>query len=427
VSDSPFATLDAVAMSTDTSTANIDPNTGESTAPAQQPSGGQSRGQAQPQRARVDGFAPWDQRNQVIDTPGESRDMRGMQDRAMQGNSGSELARRVQQQTVEESQQSNGADDRQYQATLVEDDPRVQADPQYAEWKKKAEQWDAIVNGGDLPDEFLTSFRTVKIDGRPVKFSVRDMERERFREADYHRKLHALKQREQYAQNQENGVAQIVQALTSGDPQLFLACMQWLTGAFETFHRAALVHGAQLDALNNMDPMQRQMALQLHQANAQQQRMAVELASARAQAQQQVQQTDPSGDHARFKHQLEQMYPIAKRILEQRGTPFVENSITAKFWRSTWEMFASSYNGELTTADVVDVLASIQQQADEEVRRQPAYEPAAARQLPGVSRAAAGPNMQQNVNQAPRGSGYQNGRQTRARLSDIANINRPQQ
>jgi hypothetical protein len=366
-------------------------------------------------------------------------------ERSIKGNAGQELARtepidsevaRVAQLSAQDAQAHREDEPIEAEATLVEDDPRTKADPRYKQWKEAFEQLSALARGGDLPE--TSEAWLVPMDfgeGRRGRLTIKELKRGWLREADYHRKLTAVHEQRRSNEAWESGLTQMTQAMCGGEGQAFIQAMQLMPGAYETFIKAALIWGFQADAWRRMPESERQLAQQRQQLAAENARLRMQNQQL-AQQNQQVQQTQPNPTGDFYRHQLEQMLPIAAKILEQEGTPYIDNRHTQIIARDTWAGFAEDFRNtpgkELTTDMVVEVLRSIMQQAEDIARRSGPYVPAAAQQVPPVARTAPAPSSQiarqagapnygsQNQARPP----AQNGRQTRARIGDISHINR---
>lgn len=406
------------------------------------------RAPQKPQRASIGDFGRYaGQPETYTDVDGSPEDpsdpLSGLVDRSVQGQAGQELAtvadeqEAVRKQSAKDARAANGKPEPEYEATLVEDDARLQSDPRYAEWQKKAEQLDAIMTGQLEHDDYLGMLIPHEFDGgRKGTISVKELKRGNLREADYHKKLRELHQLRQRYEVAEQGLHQFVGAIVSGEPNQFFTAMNIVPGAMETFKKAALVFGFQLDAENQLAPEVRQMMQEKRQLQAIAQRQQLEIQNLQRAQQQQVQQ-QPGPDAAFLEHQLQQFLPLAAKRLAERGTPYVDSPLAQRLGKETWDVFIQNFNGSVTLDDVVDVLASIQQQvADYIASGYVQHVPEASRQLPPVGRTApapsgalaqraGAPNYAGSVNQAPRGSGASNGRPPeRMRIGDIAQINR---
>lgn len=294
-------------------------------------------------------------------------------------------------------------------------------------WKDKADLLDALMSGSDLPKEMMGIIVAYDAgSGRKNRKTVGDLVRGNLREADYTRSKQEISEIKRQYDTREIGMVQIVGAISGGDPQAFRAAMNFLPGATETFYKACMVQGYEWDAERQLSPQERQILAQNRQMQVMLQRKQMELEA----AQQMRAPTEPSLNEAQahFVNQLRQLVPLAEKKMAAMRRPFVRSSFTDMLWNPTWQVYARDrFNGDMMIDDVVEVLTSIMQQAEDHLRSTGAtHEPRAAREVPPVSRTAAAPASQLSTqNLAAMAGAPSYGRQPeRARIGDIAGINR---
>lgn len=437
MSDSPFAAQPGVSMSTVEAPAPVTPPGGNAKGLTIPDVGGGS--QQPPQRDRIGSFnrgvvqQPQHQRQTIVEMVPEdpSDPYSGLVDRSTIGNAGAELARaeptgidaEVEAFTRQQEAEANGEPE-EVEAQLLEDDPRLQSDPRFKTWREAHERLTALEQSDALPDELANKFRSIKLgNGQVAKYTVKELERSFLRERDYHGKLRELRAHEEAVNRRAAGVQNVIDALSSGDPNRFLQMMQYLQ-AFPTFDLAAKMYGRQLKAERAMTDEQRQLLYAYRASEAEKYRLQVELNAKRALEAQQAQQ-QPTVDVSMYENQLAQMLPIAAQRMEAGGRPYVDSPLAKALFEANWtDIVVRDFKGELTTDMVQEVMEATMQQVNDHylaAGRIPDPKPAAATQVPPVGRVSPQPSAAMPGNQA-----RPNGRlPARARASEINFINRP--
>lgn len=452
MSDSPFAGIAGVSMTTNGQTPVLPDAAGGAQEAHEAPPQ-----QAQPtppvrqtpkqQRARASDFGRFAGKPETMTEVAEvgedaSDPFAPLVERSIVGAKGQELARaepidaeaeQVARLAAQDAQAQHAEEPVEAQATLVEDDPRTKADPRYKQWKEAFEVMSALAKGGDLPadgDSWLVPMDFGE--GRRGRLTIKDLKRGWLREADYHRKLRDVHEMRRSNETWEAGLTQMTQGLCGGDGNLFIQACQLMPGGYETFVKAAMICGFQADAWRRLPPEQRQLAEQNRLIQAENARLQMQMRQLQQQAQQ-VQAQQPTPTAELFAHQLQQMLPIAEKILAAEGRPYIDSPHTRQIAKDTMDVFIEDFRRnqrELTTDMVVELLRSIMQQAEDIAGRNP-YVPAAAQQVPPIARTAPAPSSQIASQAGAPNYGSQNqarppanGRPQRARLSDIAHINR---
>lgn len=291
-----------------------------------------------------------------------------------------------------------------------------------AEWAERAKLWEQWEKADDLPEELLKKFGTVEREGVKSKVTAHEAFRGYMRNDDYTNKLRELYAFRDQVEARARGLDRVMQLL-HGDGQQFIDTVVYIN-AFPSFHQAALMYGAQLDAERRMTPEQKAVVASERKARALAQRLQIENQNLQAQLQQTAQQQQGPAPNAQvYEHQLQQMIPLAAQRMQQKGMPWVDSDFARAVFAQHWAVRIQTLgNQELTTDFVEDVMASTMlyirqieaQNGGRQVQQQ-------AQLAPPVGRMSGAPALAQQSG-AP---SYANGRPARrARIGDISQVHR---
>jgi hypothetical protein len=294
-----------------------------------------------------------------------------------------------------------------------------QLEGEIAERMKLWEEWD---KADDLAEQLQNKFLQVEREGVKSRVTAGEAARGYMRNDDYTNKLREVYAFRDQVEARGRGLDRVMQLL-HGDGQQFLDTVIYIQ-AFPSFHQAALMYGAQLDAERRMTPEQKAVVASERKARALAQRLQIENQNLQAALQQQSQQQQgPAPNAQHYESQLQQMIPIAAQRLAQKGMPWIDSDFARAVFTQHWGVRIQGLGQkDLTTDFVEDVMAStmhyIRQIEAQNGGRQAVQQGQLA---PPVGRLAGAPALAQQSG-AP---SYANGRpQRRARLGEISQIHR---
>jgi len=199
--------------------------------------------------------------------------------------------------------------------------------------------------GDSLPESLRNKTHPVKINGLTYDVPISELAEGYQRNADYSRKLREVTQMREQAQAVRSGAERLLQDLNN--PQTLLAAARQLN-FYPALVEAAREIGKQRLKLMELPPEAQQYALRLEEAQ-----LAREVAERRAaQHEEQLrraQQSQPSEDQVRIRHQLDQMVPRAFTKHKLGDYPLARDLFTSNL--------QTLYEGGELTAKTVDAAA----------------------------------------------------------------------